>query len=58
MTFSVGSVRGARLGFHDAENDASTIMPLFRPEQDKKIHRRAAEQRMRTEYLGEYRAAP
>jgi hypothetical protein len=37
MTFSVGSVRGARLGFHGAESDAAAIMPLFRPEQDKNL---------------------
>jgi hypothetical protein len=37
MTFSVGSARGAWLGFHDAESDAAAIMPLFRSEQDKNL---------------------
>jgi hypothetical protein len=37
MAFSVGPVRGARLGFHDADIDANAIMPLFRAKQDKNL---------------------
>jgi len=57
MTFSVGSVPGARPGFHDAESDANAIMPLFRSEQDKNLQPPRRQKRLRTGYLGEYRAA-